>query len=105
MIKRGGEKYFIFLNRLFFQKRGDSHMAKKRKVSKAKTCETTSCPSSCMSWLLTSEVALYFFFYYLLYVMQVQANYWLGSLVLWALINVTLWCCPLMRMHHNNKCC
>jgi hypothetical protein len=78
-------------------------MAKKRKVSKAKTCNTTCCASLYMGWALVSEVALYFFFYYLLYVMQVQANYWLGSLVLWALINVSLWCCPLMKMHQ--KCC
>ena len=82
-------------------------MAKKRKVAKksapktvGKTCGSGCCSSSsCWFWTLVSEAGLYFFFYYLLYVLEVSVDKWLASLVLLALINVSFFACPYMRKH------
>lgn len=78
-------------------------MAKKRKKTvkksapkKATVCKP--CTKKC-NWFmgLISEVAMYFFFYYALYLLQVNANFWLAALALWALVNVSFWTCPLVR--------
>lgn len=78
----------------------------KRKVKKRAPAKMTG--SSCCAcnwsgkdtfWALISELALFFFFYYALYLLGVQANMWLGSLVLLVLINVSWFTCPLVRKH------
>jgi len=81
-------------------------MAKKRVVKKAapkavgKTCSSGCCSSSsCWFWTLVSETALYFFFYYLLYILEVNTNMWLASLVLLVLVNVMFFACPFFRKH------
>ena len=81
-------------------------MAKKRKVAKksapqkaGKTCGSGCCSSSCWFWTIVSEAGLYFFFYYLLYVLEVNANLWLASLILLVLVNVSFFACPYMRKH------
>lgn len=47
-------------------------------------------------WVL-SEAAFYGFFVYLLVLLQIKANAWLAGLLLWALINVSILACPLVR--------
>lgn len=49
-------------------------------------------------WLF-SEAALYFFFYYAQMLVEVEANLWVSSLILWALINISIFTCPCLRKH------
>ena len=85
-------------------------MVKKKKVAKkkalVKVAEATTCctsDNSCFKtgkdWFLAvvSEVALYFFFWYGLYVLGASVNLWLASLILLVLINVSWFTCPCTR--------
>ena len=47
-------------------------------------------------WII-SEGALYFFLYYVQVLMSVQGNLWISSLILGALINLSIILCPVMR--------
>ncbi len=88
----------------------------KRKTKKAKAVKKTAkkvavAPSSCCTsssgsccgqnkWLwVLSEVTFFATLYYAQYLLQVQANLWVSSLILWVLINVSLMYCPVIKMH------
>jgi hypothetical protein len=79
---------------------------KKRVVKKAapkavgKTCSSGCCSSSCWFWTIISEAGLYFFFYYVLYIMQAEVNMWLASAILLVLVNISFFACPYMRKHY-----
>ena len=80
-------------------------MAKKKVGKKVtpkavgKTCSSGCCSPSCWFWTLVSEAGLYFFFYYVLCILEVNTNLWLASLVLTALVNVMVFACPFFRKH------
>jgi len=79
-------------------------MAKRKKSVSKKTVASSSCSSCCCSgkdwiWAAVSEAALYFFFVYAQYLVGVQTNIWLSSLVLLILINLCWFACPVMRKH------
>jgi hypothetical protein len=46
---------------------------------------------------IISEVAFYAFLYYLLYLLNVGGNLWVSSLILWALMNISIVLCPVVR--------
>ncbi len=50
-------------------------------------------------WLwIISEVAFYFFFWYALWLLEVDiVNLWAGALVLWILINASMLFCPVVK--------
>jgi len=87
-------------------------MAKRKIVKKAvkKKSPAKMAASSCCAcnwsgkdtlWTLISELGLYFFFYYGLYLLGVQANLWFGSLALLVLLNISWFTCPIVRKHHK----
>lgn len=47
-------------------------------------------------WIV-SEVALYFFLYYVQFLLNVEGNLWMSSLILTVLINLTIIFCPFLR--------
>jgi hypothetical protein len=44
-----------------------------------------------------AEIAFYGFIYYASYLLKVEGNLFLSSLILWALINIAIILCPLVR--------
>jgi len=44
-----------------------------------------------------SEVALFAFLYYVQYLLKVEANLWISSLILWVLLNIAIILCPVVR--------
>ena len=77
-------------------------MAKKKKnvrkaVSKPvvkKSCQ--NCNGDWWMWIV-AEVAFYALFYYGQYLLRIEANLWVSSLVLWALVNIAILFCPVVR--------
>ena len=49
---------------------------------------------------IIAEVSLYAFLYYAQYLLKVDANLWISSLILWLLLNISIVLCPVVR-----KCC
>lgn len=49
-------------------------------------------------WIYTviSELAFYAFLYYLQILLNVQANLWVSSLILWVLMNLSIVFCPVL---------
>ena len=50
-------------------------------------------------WVIVSEVAFFAFFWVLQIVFAAQGDILTGSLMLWVLINVTIFACPVFRKH------
>ncbi len=50
-------------------------------------------------WLygIISEVSLFAFLYYVQYLLNVDGNLWLSTLILWALLNIAIVLCPVVR--------
>ena len=48
-------------------------------------------------YIIISEVAFYAFLYYAQYLLNVSANLWVSSLILWVLINVSIVFCPVIN--------
>jgi len=77
----------------------------KRKRSVTRKAPVKSCcvGSSCKgkTWLLwvVSELATYFFLYYTLFLLNVKTGLYGSTLLLWLLLNVAFFTCPLMRKH------
>jgi hypothetical protein len=46
---------------------------------------------------IAAEAAFYGFIYYALYLLKVEGNLFLSSLILWALINIAIIFCPVVR--------
>ncbi len=46
---------------------------------------------------LIAEVSFYFFLMYAQHLLRVDANLWLSSIILWALINISIIGCPVVR--------
>lgn len=69
-------------------------MAKK----KAKICGCICHKMGAWSWVI-SEVAFAGALFYLLFALNAQVNLWLGTLILFVLINISVMACPIM-----NKC-
>ena len=46
---------------------------------------------------IISEVSLFGFLYYVQYLLKVDANLWLSSVILWVLLNVAIVLCPVVR--------
>ncbi len=59
--------------------------------------------SKMLIFCLISEAALYFFLFYAQWLMFVTENLWISSLILWALLNISIICCPLMMMGYKMK--
>ncbi len=75
-------------------------MAKKK--SEKNVCSITGCCSGKEGFLLlVSEAALFGFLYYIQYLLKIQANLWLSSLILIVLLNISIWACPVVR----KSCC
>jgi hypothetical protein len=55
--------------------------------------------SKILPWIIP-EVAFFAFLYYAQYLLKVDANLWLSTLVLWILINIAIITCPVVK-----KCC
>ncbi len=72
-------------------------MAKKKSVKK--TC-SGCCSGKEGFLLLISEVALFGFLYYIQYLLKIQTNLWLSSIVLLVLLNISIWTCPVFRKHY-----
>ena len=70
-------------------------MAKKKPKS---TCSMNGCCSGKEGFLLlVSEAALFGFLYYIQYLLKIQTNLWLSSLILIVLLNISIWTCPVVR--------
>ena len=65
----------------------------------AACCSGGNCKGK--TWLLwvVSELSTYFFLYYVLYLLKVSANLYGSTLLLWLLLNMAFFTCPLMRKH------
>jgi len=50
------------------------------------------CKPMAWKWAV-AEVAMYAFFYYVQYLLQVPVNLWVSSLVLLVLANIPMWLC------------
>jgi len=46
---------------------------------------------------IIAEVSFFAFFYYAQYLLKVEGNLWISSLILWALANVAIVLCPVVR--------
>ena len=44
-----------------------------------------------------SEVSLFAFLYYVQYLLKVENNLWISSLILWVLLNLSIVLCPVVR--------
>ena len=44
-----------------------------------------------------AEVSFFAFLYYVQYLLGVKANLWVSSFVLWALLNIAIVFCPVIR--------
>lgn len=49
-----------------------------------------------LHWAI-SEIALYAFLYYVQFLLGVETNLWLSSLILWILLNLSIVFCPVIR--------
>ncbi len=63
------------------------------------TAAALSGPSAGKEWFygIVAETAFYAFLYYTQYLLGVEANLWVSSFVLWALLNISIVFCPLLR--------
>ena len=50
---------------------------------------------------ITAEVAFFGFLYYTQYLLKVEANLWISSLILLVLSNVAIGLCPFVRKCHK----
>ncbi len=44
-----------------------------------------------------AEIAFFFFLYYSQYLLNVEGNLWFSSFILWALLNISIFLCPIVR--------
>jgi len=66
-------------------------------VKKKNTCSTSCCAGNEFFLLLISEAALFGFLYYVQYLLKIQTNLWLSTLILIILLNISIWACPAVR--------
>ncbi len=59
-------------------------------------------PNKAKEWIygIIAETAFYAFLYYTQYLLGVQTNLWISSFILFALLNISITLCPVIR-----KCC
>jgi len=62
-----------------------------------KKSEKNTCSGKKGLLLLVSEIALFGFLYYIQYLLGIQTNLWLSSVILIVLLNISIWTCPLIR--------
>ena len=81
-------------------------MVKKKAKKATKAAEKKAGTRSECSWQgqwyhwVVSEFAFYGFFYLLLYYVGVVGGIWYKALFLFALMNISIIACPVMRSHH-----
>ena len=46
---------------------------------------------------IIAEVSFFGFLYYTQYLLKVEGNLWISSLILWALLNIAIVLCPVVR--------
>jgi hypothetical protein len=46
---------------------------------------------------IVAEVAFFGFLYYTQYLLKVEGNLWISSLILWTLLNISIILCPVIR--------
>lgn len=46
---------------------------------------------------IISEVSLYLFLFYIQFLLKVDVNLWISSLILWVLLNLAIVLCPIVR--------
>ena len=44
-----------------------------------------------------SEISFFGFLYYVQYLLEVEGSLWFSSLILWALLNIAIILCPVVR--------
>ncbi|MBU1112098.1 MAG: hypothetical protein ABIG93_05405 [archaeon] len=72
-----------------------------KKTAPPKTCKT--CDKGYNVWLwIISEVALFAFIFYTFYLLGAPGNPFYSSILLLALINISVIACPVMRKHYSN---
>ncbi len=49
------------------------------------------------AYWVVAEAAFFISLYYVLYLLKIEANLWISSLLLWALINTAILTCPLLK--------
>jgi len=52
------------------------------------------CGPEWVNWLI-AEIAFFAFLFYAQFLLGVEANLWLSSVILWALMNVSIMACPI----------
>jgi len=51
-------------------------------------------------WII-SEVSFFGFLYYLQYLLKVDTNLWISSIILWILLNLAIILCPVIKNCHK----
>ncbi len=51
-------------------------------------------------YAVIAEVSFFAFLYYVQYLLKVDGSLWISSAILWALLNIAILFCPVVR-----KCC
>lgn len=46
---------------------------------------------------IIAEISFFGFLYYVQYLLKVDGNLWISSIVLWALLNIAIVLCPVVR--------
>ena len=46
---------------------------------------------------IIAELSFFSFLYYVQYLLNVEGNLWISSIVLWALLNIAIVLCPVVR--------